>query len=169
MSRRTMPVTTERLEELSSKASDIIQKTAEAVGTLKIIDEFLEENEATFESRTVWALRNAIRNIESATEDALWITDTIEQFEEIKTMNNHTIGNVIKQSTSRMNIILLATNWTTDKKRREYYSSLDKADLASNIELLFNDLKAMHTMLVDEVMELEELSSKLQKDNTHVQ
>lgn len=84
MSRRTIPVTTERLEELSNRASDIIQKTAEAVGTLKIIDEFLEENEATFQSKMVWALRNAIRNIESATEDAAEITDAIEQFVEIK-------------------------------------------------------------------------------------
>lgn len=84
MSRRTIPVTTERLEEISNIASDIVQKTAEAVGTLKIIDEWLEEYEATFQGKMVWALRNAIRNIESATEDAAEITDAIEQFEEIK-------------------------------------------------------------------------------------
>lgn len=84
MSRRIVPVTTKSLEDLSTIASDIVQKTAEAVGTLNMIDEFLEEHEKTFQSNTVWALRNAIRSIESATSDAAEITDTIEQFEEIK-------------------------------------------------------------------------------------
>ena len=83
MSRRTIPVTTKRLEEISTKASDVIQKTAEAVGTLKMMDVLLEENEEYFQSDMVWALRNAIRNIESATDDAGEISDTIEQFKEI--------------------------------------------------------------------------------------
>ena len=84
MSRRTIPVNTERLEEISKTASSVIQKTAEAVGTLKMIDFHLEEQEISFDSDIIWALRNAIRNIDSATEDAGEITDTIEQFEEIK-------------------------------------------------------------------------------------
>jgi len=82
MSRRTIPVTTERLEAISNKASDVIQKTAEAVGTLKMIDLHLDEKD--FDSDVLWALRNAIRNIEGATDDGANITDTIEQFKEIR-------------------------------------------------------------------------------------
>ena len=77
--RRHIPVTTERLEELSNTASDIMQKNAEAAGTLKMIDATLEEHEKLFQGDEVWALRNAIRNIESAIEDAANITDSIEQ------------------------------------------------------------------------------------------
>ena len=84
MSRKTIPVTTKRLEEISKTTSSVIQKTAEAVGTLEMIALYLEEHEASFDSHVIWALRNAIRNIDSATDDAGDITDTIEQFKEIE-------------------------------------------------------------------------------------
>lgn len=74
---------------------------------------------------------------------------------------NIVITNVIKQATSRMNVALLALNWTTDEKRKEYYSGLSEQDLPGNIEILFNDLIAMHSMLVEEVMELEDYRLKL--------
>jgi uncharacterized lipoprotein NlpE involved in copper resistance len=83
MSIKTMPVTTERLEMINKTASDIIQKTAEAVGTLKMLEMTLEEHEKFFQSNELWALRNAIRNIEATTDDAADITETIDQFKEI--------------------------------------------------------------------------------------
>lgn len=83
MSRKTVPVTTERLEQISSTASKVIQKTAEAVGSLKLIEKALEQHDLFFQGDEIWALRNAIRNIDSATNDAAEITDTIEQFKEI--------------------------------------------------------------------------------------
>lgn len=70
-------------------------------------------------------------------------------------------ANVLRQATGRMNVTLLALNWITDDKRKEYYSTLDKEDLPSNIEALFNDLSMIHTMLIEEVMELEELRARL--------
>ena len=82
--RRHIPVTIERLKELSSKASDIIQKNAEAAGTLKMIDAFFHEHETLFQNDELWALRNAVRNIESAIENAADITDTIEEFKGIQ-------------------------------------------------------------------------------------
>lgn len=45
MSRRTIPVTTKRIEDLSVFAHEIIQKAAEAEGTLKMIDAVLENHE----------------------------------------------------------------------------------------------------------------------------
>ena len=81
---KKVPVTTEKLNEISGKASDIIQKNAEVVGILKVIDLAVEQLERSFDDDVVWALRSATRSLESAIEDAAHITDTIEHFEEIK-------------------------------------------------------------------------------------
>ena len=82
--RRSIPVTTERLEEINDSVSDIVQKTAEARGTLMMIDTVLEEIEDRVGSDVLWTLRNAIRNIDGVNKDALEIVNKIEQFEEIK-------------------------------------------------------------------------------------
>ncbi len=82
--RRSVPVTTERLEEINGAASDIVQMSAEARGTLMVIDTALEEIEDRVGSEVLWALRNALRNIEDANKIAFEIVDKIEQFEEIE-------------------------------------------------------------------------------------
>ncbi len=82
--RRHIPVTTERLEDISDTASDIVQKSAEARGTLMIIDTILEEIEHRVGTDVLWSLRNAIRSIESINKDAFEIVDDIEQFDKIK-------------------------------------------------------------------------------------
>lgn len=79
-----IPVPEESLKEIIKTSSEIIQKTSEAEGTLNMIDSALEENEENFQSDMLWAIRNAIRNISSASADALDIIEKIETFEEIK-------------------------------------------------------------------------------------
>ena len=81
---KKVQATTEELNDISIYASDIIQRRAEAVGSLKMIDIALEDDEKRFQSDMIWALRNAIRNIEATTADAFNITEKIETFEEIK-------------------------------------------------------------------------------------
>ena len=76
-------------------------------------------------------------------------------------MSKHVTANVIKVSTDRMNIALLALNWTIDDKRKEYYSDLCEDDLPGNIEILFNDLITMHAMIIEEVVELQDFRLKL--------
>jgi len=73
----------ERLKEFSSKASSIIQKNTEAAGTLKMIDAVLHEIEDHTNSDMLWALRNVIRNIESAVEDAADISEIIEEIQNV--------------------------------------------------------------------------------------
>ncbi len=77
---KKVPVTTEKLNEIRGKASDVIQKNAEVVGILKVIDLAIEQLAQTFEDDVVWALRSATRSLESAIEDAAHITDTVETF-----------------------------------------------------------------------------------------
>lgn len=72
------------LKELSTKASSIIQKNGEAAGTLKLIEEKLFEEGTIPENHETWALRNAIRTIESAIDDAAVISDTISDMKEMK-------------------------------------------------------------------------------------
>mgnify|MGYP001420621454 CR=1 FL=1 len=83
-------------------------------------------------------------------------------------MNNHITARIIKKGTTRMNVALLALNWITDDKRKEYYSTLDKEDLPSNMESLFNDLAAIHDILIEGIMELEEYRSKFLKEESDV-
>ena len=82
--RRHIPVTTRKLEELRSSASEVIQKNAEAVGILNMIEESLQQSKKRADSEMVWALRASYRMFNDAIEDAAHIIDTIEQFEEIK-------------------------------------------------------------------------------------
>ena len=77
-----MTVPTEGLVGISKKASDVVQKTTEAVGTLKMIDSIWENGD--LDDDMIWALRNSIRSIESATNDSGDITDAIEQFGEMQ-------------------------------------------------------------------------------------
>ncbi len=72
------------------KASDVIQRTAEAAGTIRILDASLEDMDTdsykergVFVSDELWALRNAMRNVEDATEDAGRITDLLEDVQRV--------------------------------------------------------------------------------------
>ena len=72
------------------KASDVIQRTAEAAGTIRMLDASLEDMDTnSYKERGVhieselWALRNAMRNVEDATEDAGQITDLLEDVQRV--------------------------------------------------------------------------------------
>ena len=67
------------LDHIALKASDIIQKTAEVVGTLRVIDFYAEENPGEIPDAVLWSIRHAYRTIEDATKDAGIITDTSEE------------------------------------------------------------------------------------------
>jgi hypothetical protein len=63
---------------IEEKASDIIQKTAEVEGTLKVLDYYAEAEPDTIPDEVLWMIRHAYRTIESATRDAGEISDTAE-------------------------------------------------------------------------------------------
>jgi len=66
-------------ELIEEKASDIVQKTAETVGTLQTLDYLIEEMGDQIPDNIIWTIRHAYRTIESATEDAASIHEISEQ------------------------------------------------------------------------------------------
>ena len=65
-----------KIEEL---ASDILQKTREAMGTLNVIDDLMVELEDKIGSELLWSLRNANRNLDSCNENAAKIIELVEK------------------------------------------------------------------------------------------
>ena len=66
-----------KLDEVIARASEIMEKTAEAAGTIKMLDMYLEETD-TIDAALSWSLRNVLRNIEGATDDAAKVVEVIE-------------------------------------------------------------------------------------------
>lgn len=76
---------------------------------------------------------------------------------------------VLDSTSSRMDISLLALNWIMDEEREAYYSSLCEEDLPHNMQILFTELKTIHSMISDEVNALRDYRFELSKGNTNVQ
>ena len=63
-------------------------------------------------------------------------------------------ADVLDRTSSRMDISLLALNWIVGEDQQMYYSTLDKADVAHNMDDLFTELRTIHSMLYEELNEL---------------
>jgi len=84
-------------------------------------------------------------------------------FKNLPQTDREKIADVIKYSTSRMNVCVTALTWQVDDRRLEHLGSLEGADLKFNLKVLFDELEAMRTILIDEIRELDEFRDLLTK------
>ena len=85
-------------------------------------------------------------------------------FRNLPQADKEKIANVIKYSTSRMNVCVTALVWQTHDIRFNNLASLDGEDLKFNLRVLFDELEGMKTILMDEIRELDEFRDRLTKD-----
>lgn len=85
-------------------------------------------------------------------------------FENVPQTDRKSIANVIKYSTSRMNVCVTALTWQTDDQRFKNLASMDGEDLEFNLRVLFDELEGMKTILMDEIRELDEFRDRLTKN-----
>ncbi len=79
-----------------------------------------------------------------------------------------TIG-VLETTTQRTGVTLLALNWLTSEDSLQYYKDISQgstaeSDMPHNLETLFEELRTIHSMLFEELVELRDHHAKLIKE-----
>lgn len=86
------------------------------------------------------------------------------------TTDSRTVIRTIDRTISRGDIPLLALNNITSEYSLEYFKDLSPADMPRNLDKFFEELRAIHELLQEELDELREYKTELEaKVKPHVQ
>jgi len=66
-------------------------------------------------------------------------------------------------------VALTALRWNTEDERKKYYSELCTEDIPHNMEMLFSELNYIYEILSEELNDLREYKTDLEKGSMNVQ
>ena len=134
------------------------QQLTEANSTLRGLYSLVENNDIKTDDM-LYTISGAARSIDAVATDVI---DHRNDLEAVATTKKPIEINIdiarpsdIKHNTTKLFVLLAALQRITGS--RKYYSEIDHLeDLPHNMEILFDELDALHGMIFEEVVDLEE-------------
>jgi len=151
-----------QLQNHHRKLSRSIRTMAEAGSTMEIVADVLEAEGEIDRENLVWTARGAAELVRKMSYGVGEVRDDIEEKiqgntpADIKPISiNVALTSSVKQNTTKLFVLLAALQRITGN--RKYYSEIDHLeDVPHNMEILFDELDALHGMIFEEVVDLEE-------------
>ncbi len=153
-----------QLQKHHRELSRSIRTMAEAGSTMEIVADVLEAEGKINTENLVWTARGAAELVRKMSYDVGEVRDDIEEkiqgkiSVDAKPINiNPARTSDIKHNTTKLFVLLSALQRINGS--RKYYSEIGfLEDVPHNMETLFDELDALHGMIFEEVVELEEKS-----------